>query len=128
MFIDASYRPRTIVEEVAGLKNDLRPAFAREVTLEPKQILEIEIPVSPNANFGITFMADVKVSATLIDGKGAIRGTNPADAPEAKGFFRTIFVEKGVTGGTWKLKLENTGTFKAAAVIAAWNNAVTRKP
>ena len=125
LFLNASYRP-TAQGGAAGPDDAFRPAFAKEVTLAPKQVLELEIPVSASANFGITFMADAKVSATLLDAAGAVRGNNLSDSPEAKGFFRTIFVEQGVTGGTWKLRLENTGTFKAVAVISAWNDAAGR--
>ena len=126
MFVNASYSPRTLFES-SFLDDDFRPAFAKEVQLAPKQVLEIEIPVSASANFGVTFMADVKVSATLVDDKGALQGKNLADSPEAKGFFRTIFVEKSVTGGTWKLRLENTGTLEAVAVIGAWSDPVTKR-
>jgi pimeloyl-ACP methyl ester carboxylesterase len=105
---------------------DFRPSFAKEVRLAPKQVLEVEIPVSAAENFGVTFMADAKVSATLLDPAGALRGRNTADSPEARGFFRTIFVEQGATAGTWRLKVENTGNFEAVAVIAAWHNALKR--
>ena len=71
-------------------------------------------------------MADPKVSATLTDEKGVIRGRNLADSAEAKALFRTIFIEKNVSGGTWKLKLENSGPFEATTVIAAWNDAVRK--
>ena len=101
---------------------EFRPSFAREVKLAPKQSVEVEIPVAAGANFGVTLMADALVSATLLDGGGAPRGKNLAGSPEARGFFRTIFVDKGVSAGTWRLRLENTGTLEAAAVIAAWND------
>jgi pimeloyl-ACP methyl ester carboxylesterase len=103
-----------------------RPSFAREVRLAPKQTLEIEIPVTVADDFGVTFMADAKISATLFDAAGIVRGRNLADSAEARGFFRTLFVEKGVGAGVWKLKLENTGTFEAVAIISAWNNAVRK--
>lgn len=122
MFVKASYAaapPATAVR----LQDDFRPSFAKELRLAPKQVVGIEIPVTPGANFGVTFMADAKVSATLVDERGAVRGRNPADTPESRGFFRTIFVDKGVTAGVWKLRVENTGTFEATSVIAAWNDA-----
>jgi hypothetical protein len=85
------------------------------------------VPVPAASNFGVTFMADPKVSATLADDKGSVQGKNLAGSPESRGFFRTIFVERGVTAGTWKLRVENTGTLEAVAVIAAWSDAVTRQ-
>jgi hypothetical protein len=50
-------------------------------------------------------------------------GKNLTKTPEASGWFRSIFVEKDVTKGTWKLKLENTSDKEFEAVIAAWDNA-----
>jgi len=126
LFLKASYGAAT-PSGFAGADEGFRPTFAREVKLAPKQVLEVEIPVAAGANFGVTFMADALVSATLVDEKGAARGKNLAGSPEARGLFRTIFVDKGVTAGTWRLRLENTGTLEAAAVIAAWNDAVTKK-
>lgn len=136
---DASFSPasynlaaaKSMYEEAATetkLADDSRPAFAREVMLAPKQIIEIEIPITARENFVITFMADAKVTALLADDKGAVRGKNLADSPEAKGFFRTIFVEKNVVGGNWKLKLQNTGTLEAVAIISAWNDPTTGRP
>jgi pimeloyl-ACP methyl ester carboxylesterase len=125
--VNASYVSRfgfaleTAVEE-------FRPSFAKELKLAPKQFVELEIPVAGEAaNFGVTFMADALVSATLLDDRGVTRGNNLAGSPEARGFFRTIFVEKNVTAGTWKLRLENTGTLEATAVISAWSDAATKK-
>ena len=71
-------------------------------------------------------MADARVSATLLDEKGAVRGANRSGSPEAKGFFRTIFVDKAPASGTWRLRLENAGDLDAAAVIAAWSDAATK--
>jgi hypothetical protein len=126
VFMNASYRPQAR-DEVARPADDSRPTFAKEVKLMPKQALDIEIPVPASLNFGITFMADAKVSATLFDDRGAAQGRNLADSPESRGFFRTIFVEKSVSGGTWKLRVENTGTLEATAIIAAWNDAATKQ-
>ena len=124
-FVNASYG---VAYAPGAPVEDSRPAFAREVKLAPKQTMEIEIPVAAGAaNFGVTFMADALVSATLLDGKGAARGNSLANSPESRGFFRTIFVDKDVAAGTWKLRLENTGTLEATAVVAAWSDAVTKK-
>jgi len=97
--------------------------FAKAVKLAPKQTLEIEIPVAAAPNFGITFMAANEVSATLYDEKGATAGKNLTKTPEANVWFRSIFVDRQVTGGTWKLKLENTSDRELEAVVAGWNGA-----
>jgi hypothetical protein len=97
------------------------------VKLAPKQALEIELAVPAGANFGVTFMSNPAVSVTLIDDKGAVQGKNLADSPESRGLFRTIFVERGITAGTWRLKIENTGTQEALAVVAAWSNPVNMR-
>ncbi|HWS90326.1 MAG TPA: hypothetical protein VN282_25370 [Pyrinomonadaceae bacterium] len=124
-FINAAYvSPSGFTLTADG---DFRPSFAKEVKLAPKQTIEVEIPVAAGANFGVTFMAGALVSATLSDERGTARGSNLAGSPESRGFFRTIFVDKNVTAGTWKLRLENTDTLEATAVIAAWNDAATKK-
>jgi hypothetical protein len=125
-FINAAYGARAGFALAAD--EEFRPSFAKELKLAPKQTVEVEIPVAAAAaNFGVTFMADALVSATLTDEKGAVRGQNLAGSTEARGFFRTIFIDKNVTAGTWKLRLENTGTLEATAIIAAWNDAATKK-
>ena len=124
-FVGAAYVTRNGF--ALAVDEGFRPSFAKEVKLAPKQAIEVEIPVAAGANFGVTFMAGALVSATLSDDRGAPRGSNLAGSPESRGFFRTIFVDKNVTAGTWKLKLENTGTLEATAVVAAWNDAVTKK-
>lgn len=128
VFVRAAYAPQTAAAAESGASDEaFRPSFARELKLAPKQAVELEIPVAAAASFGVTFMADARVSATLADERGAVRGKNTADTPEARGFFRTIFVEKGVGAGTWKLRLENTGEFEATAVVAAWSDPVTKQ-
>jgi hypothetical protein len=124
-FVNAAYVTRSGFALAAD--DEFRPSFAREVKLAPKQSVEVEIPVAAGANFGVTFMAGAQVSATLSDDKGSVRGSNLAGSPESRGFFRTIFVDKNVTAGTWKFRLENTGTLEATAVIAAWNDAAAKK-
>lgn len=107
--------------------DDSRPDFAKELTLAAGQAVEVEIPVAAAESFGVTFMASASVSATLVDEKGAVRGKGVAGAPEAAGFFRTIYVDRGVTAGTWKLRLENTGKSETPAVIAAWSTSTGKK-
>lgn len=98
--------------------------FAGAITLASKQSTEIEIPVAPSSNFGITFMADPKVSATLVDDKGAVVGSNKAGSTASRAWFRSIYVDRPVAAGTWRLKLENTGDFEYPVYLTAWSNAV----
>lgn len=98
--------------------------FAKSVKIGPKQIAEIEIPVAAVPNMGITFMANADVSATLFNDKGSIVGKNLTKTPEANTWFRSIFVEKGITAGSWKLKLENTADVEREVFLTAWSDAV----
>jgi hypothetical protein len=94
------------------------------LTLTPGQITEIEIPVAAAAQgFGVTFMANALVSATLLDEKGSVVGKNLAGTPESSGFFRTIFDDRAVTAVTWRLRLENKGRAESPVIIAAWSKA-----
>jgi pimeloyl-ACP methyl ester carboxylesterase len=126
-FVKAAYRPQTAaaVSEIAELdRNVFKPAFAKAVDLAPKQAVEIEIPVEQAADFGLTFMAAPDVSATLIDDKGAVVGKNLAKTPEAAAWFRSMYIDKNVTAGVWKLKLENTSDRELEAVIATWKDII----
>jgi hypothetical protein len=107
--------------------DEFSPTFAKELTLAPKQTVEVEIPVPAGSDFGVTFMADANVSATLLDARGTLRGKNLAGSSESRGFFRTIYVERVEGGAVWKLKLENTGALGASVVISAWNGAAARR-
>jgi len=97
--------------------------FAKGLKLTPKQSTEIEVPVETASNLGITFMADPKVSVTLVDDKGSVGGSNPAGSPESRGWFRSIFIDKPVTAGKWKLRIENTDDLEHPIYISAWTNA-----
>jgi pimeloyl-ACP methyl ester carboxylesterase len=138
MFVNASYEPGANVFSTLAARaplafaqspvaKDFRPAFAKELTVSPKQTLEVEIPAIAGTDFGVTFMADSSVSATLVDGGGAVRGKSLAGSPESRGIFRTIFVERAAGGTTWKLRLENTGALGAGVVVSAWSGAAGRK-
>lgn len=122
MFVNAAYGSQPVIENTFD-ENYYKPNFAKAVKLAPKQSMEIEIPVEQALNFGLTFMADASVSATLFNDKGVIVGKNPAKTPEANSWFRSIFVSNAVSAGTWKLKLENTSDKEFEAIIAAWDNA-----
>ncbi|MBV8856052.1 MAG: hypothetical protein JOZ02_03745 [Acidobacteria bacterium] len=125
-YLDAAYTPLEFLAPGAAA-DDSRPDFAKELALAAGQAAEIELPVPAAESFGITFMASALVSATLFDEKGAVRGKSAAGSPEAAGFFRTIYVDRGVAAGTWKLRLENTGKVQAPAIIAAWSTAPAKK-
>lgn len=109
-----------------NLTDDAKPAFAKEINLAANQTVDVEIPVAAAVNLGITLMANPNVSATLLDEKGTIIGKNLSGSPESKSFFRSIFYDKAVTGGTWKLRLENTGNSDSTAVVASWS--IENKP
>ena len=121
-FVNAAYKPQGSGEVFAD--NSFKPDFAKAVKLAPKQTIEIEIPVEQATNFGLTFMAASDISATLFNDKGAIVGKNLTKTPESAAWFRSIFVDKDVTNGTWKLKLENTSDRDLEAVLTTWKDAV----
>ncbi len=125
MFMNTSYSPQSVIRNSQfAVENSFRPDFAKAVKLLPKQTVEVEIPIEDALNFGLTFMADANISATLFDEKGSIVGKNLAKTPEANVWFRSIYVDKQVSSETWKLKLENTFDRELEVVIAAWKNAV----
>lgn len=102
-----------------GLVQPPTVSWAKEVKLTAKQSIEIEVPVTPGPNFGLVFMAPAGVSATLVDAKGSVAGSNLAGKPEASAWFRSIFVDRPVTAGTWKIRLENTEDRELFLVAAA---------
>lgn len=102
--------------------------FTKELKLAPKQTTEVELPVAAAQSFGLTFMADARVSATLVDDGGAVRGKSLAGSPGAAGFFRSIFVASAVRAGTWRLRLENTSADECVVLLATWDGAKTATP
>ena len=114
-FISATKETQPVPGEV-----QFKPDFAKAVALAPKQTVEVDIPVGVANNFGMTFMADPLVSATLFDDKGVIAGENLTKTPAAYAWFRSIFVDKPTAAGTWKLKLENTSERDLEAVLGTW--------
>jgi hypothetical protein len=115
----ASFLPQAVPSN--PVLNSLRPDFAKDVPLAPKQIIELEIPIKAGKNFGVTFLANANVSATLVNDKGVVIGKNLANTAAAKNIFREIFYAQAVTGGTWKLKLENTATNECNVLLTAWS-------
>lgn len=92
--------------------------WAKEVRLTAKQSVVVDVPVTAGPNFGVVFMAPPGVSVTLLDASGAVVGTNLAGTPEAAAWFRSIFVDRQVKAGTWKLKVENTEDLDVNAFLA----------
>jgi hypothetical protein len=110
MFVDSE----PIVEAVAG------QPFAKEIKLRPKESVDIQIPVEAASNFGLTFMAINSVSASLMDQAGVVVGKNLSGSPESGQWFRSIFIDKPVNAGTWKLRLENSADRETQIVLTTW--------
>jgi len=68
-------------------------------------------------------MSDPKVEAILADAAGNVVGKNLAGSPESRGWFRSIFYDKPVTAGTWKLRIQNKGDADYKFVVTSWSNA-----
>lgn len=98
--------------------------WAKSVKVQGKQSVEIEVPVTAAANFGITFMGASELSVTLFDDKGFKTGSNLSSKLESRSWFRSIFVERLVAAGTWKLKVENTSERELEAIFTSWGNVV----
>lgn len=121
-FVKAAYKTH-ISNEASFDEEDFKPDFAKALKLTAKQSMEVEIPVKEALNFGVTFMASPEISVTLLNDKGMIVGKNLTKTPEANAWFRSIFVDKNVSGGTWKLKLENGSKCELEVILATWSNA-----
>ena len=106
-----------------GDGGSVTPDFSKIVKLSPGQTMKVAIPVEDARNFGLTFVAASKVSATLTDDKGAVVGANLAGKPEASQIFRSIFVGQPITKGYWVLTLQNTDEFEREVVLSTWSNA-----
>ncbi|MBX3290463.1 MAG: alpha/beta hydrolase [Acidobacteria bacterium] len=98
--------------------------WARAVKVGPNGTTELELPMQAVQNFGITFMASPDVDVTLVDPSGKQAGKNAAGSPESRGLFRSIFVDKNITAGTWKLVITNTSGNDREAILTLWTNAV----
>jgi len=125
-FMGASFNGSDEAEK-PPLPENLKIDASKLVTLPANQATEIEIPVTVNADSGITFAAPETVSAMLLDEKGAVVGKNLAGTPDAKADFRGIPI-RSKTNGVWKLKLENTGASEASAAVAVWTDTSGARP
>jgi pimeloyl-ACP methyl ester carboxylesterase len=99
----------------------VKPDFSQIVKLAPGQTLTVAIPVQEARDFGMTFVAASKVSATLSDDKGAVVGTNLTGKPEASQIFRSLLVDRPVPKATWTLTLQNTDEVERQVVLSTWS-------
>ena len=93
--------------------------WAKEVTVIAGQPSEFELPIKDARNFGITFMAGADVTVSLIDDKAKVVGQNKAGTPESRVWFRSIFVDRSITTGTWKIRVETASKQPLAAVFTS---------
>ncbi|HQU85887.1 MAG TPA: hypothetical protein PKY59_22365, partial [Pyrinomonadaceae bacterium] len=102
-------------------ETDPKPEFKTVAPIKAKSTTEIEIPLTNSGSeFSIILFTSPEVSATLLDDKGAVVGTNLADSPEAHEIFRTITVKKTFQKGKWKLRLENRANTETEAGMTAF--------
>ncbi len=99
--------------------------YAQAKKIGPMQTIEIAIPVDAANNFGVTFMAAHSVSLTLISPYGTEAGKNVANSPEANGMFRSVYVDRAVTKGTWTVRVHNSGDRENEIILTIWTNAVS---
>ena len=110
-----------VFENYAAVSDEVNQSFSKELTLAPKQTLEIEIPLEAAPNFGVTFMANPGVSVSLLNDKGVLVSRNLTDSPLANMMFRMIMTNKPVSKSVWKLKLENTTDFEQVFAGFGWS-------
>jgi pimeloyl-ACP methyl ester carboxylesterase len=122
MFTNASFKNGEVSASENLSDDNSAVKFAKEVKMAANQSIEIEIPIEAASYFGLVFVAASEVSATLFDSRGAIVGKNLNGSAESKSAFRSIFVNRAVSGEKLKLKLENTGASETSIIVAAWTN------
>ena len=89
--------------------------------LAPGQTLNVELPVKTASDFGMTFIAASRVSASVSDDHGAIVGENLKDTPAAGQLFRSIYAKRAVAAGTWTLMLRNDEPAEQEVVLSTWS-------
>ncbi|MCB1023398.1 MAG: alpha/beta fold hydrolase, partial [Acidobacteria bacterium] len=122
-FTNVSFSPIRRTVNDFGDDDYFRPDLARSVKVSAREKVEIEIPVTEALNFGMTFMASPEISATLINDKGIVVGKNLTNTPGSAGWFRSIYLDKKIAGGIWKLRLENSSDLEKEVIFATWSNA-----
>lgn len=100
------------------------PDYSKILLIAPGQTLTVAIPVEEARNFGLTFVAANSVSATLIDDRGEVVASNRSDTPEANQIFRSIFVDRATSKGSWKLTLESKDRADREVILSTWSNAI----
>lgn len=115
-FQNVSYK-RAENEEDNSLKN---LTTKQKVELAANQTKEIEIAVNDANYAGVVLVAAPAVTATLTDANGAIVGKSNGGVEAVKQIFRTIAVDKKVSKGVWKLKLENLGGQPTTVFVAGF--------
>jgi pimeloyl-ACP methyl ester carboxylesterase len=123
-FLPFSPDDEPIGREPTAASQQANDSQAKSVKLQPRQTTDVDIAVPEGLNFGITFMADSLIGASLVNDKGMVVGTNSARSPESRSWFRSIFYDKPTSGGTWKLRLENTSDSGAEVLLVIWHDAV----
>ena len=105
-----------------GPADTAAPDFSQIVKLAPGQTTTLAIPVKEARDFGLTFVAASKVSATLTDDKGAVVGANLTGKPEASQIFRSLYVDRPVAKANWTLTLQNADEAEREVVLSTWSS------
>ncbi|HWW55693.1 MAG TPA: hypothetical protein VN047_02260 [Sphingopyxis sp.] len=108
----------------AAEPEQVSPDFSLVMTLAPGATKQVSIPVKEAGNFGLTFVAKHKVSATLADDGGAVVGSSLANQPEAAQLFRSLFVDRAVSKGNWTLTLKNEDEIEREVILSTWSTAL----
>lgn len=101
--------------------NTPNSGFSREVRIKSGETVDVEVQVDAASNLGMTFMAASSVSVSLVDEKGVVVAKSVAGSPYAGSTFRSLYLPKPVTGGTWKLRIQNTSTLEQRFVGYSWS-------
>ncbi len=96
-------------------------SFSKSVKLEAEGTMDIDISAVGAANLGVTFVAESSVSAFLIDPTGVIRSKNEAGSEIADSDIRSLFCNKPVAAGTWKIRLKNTSKDEQIFMAVGWS-------
>jgi hypothetical protein len=98
------------------------------LTLAAHEQRDIEVPVAAAANFGVSFMANPSVSVSLVDDRGVVVKTNLAGSELAGSLFRTLYFNKPVSAGRWKIRIENTSDHDQTFLAITWSIGEGMKP
>jgi pimeloyl-ACP methyl ester carboxylesterase len=115
---NAEYSPRRFY----GASTVESDVFARWLTVEPGTPTEIELPIAGGVeDLGLTFIANASISVTLIGPDGSVAGKDEAGSRTAGSPFRSIYVERGVKPGIWKVRISNTGREITDIALTSWS-------